>query len=50
MENKKIKLTISGKPKKILKDFETSNIHKNKSILTRKSQNKLRSGPNQLYQ
>jgi translation initiation factor IF-2 len=41
MENKKIKLTISGKPKKILKDFETSNIHKNKSILTRKSQNKL---------
>ena len=41
MENKKIKLTISGKPKKILKDFETSNLHKNKSILTRKSQNKL---------
>ena len=40
MENKKIKLTISGKPKKLEKNFEISNVYKNKSSPTEKSQNK----------
>ena len=33
MESKKIKLTISGKPKKILKNFDTPNPYKKKSEL-----------------
>ena len=40
MENKKIKLTISGKPKKILKNFETSNPNQKKPIPTGRPQNK----------
>ena len=40
MENKKIKLTISGKPKKLIKNFETPNFHKSKSVTTGKPQNK----------
>ena len=40
MENKKIKLTISGKPKKIIKNFETSDTYKNKPLTTGKSQSK----------
>ena len=40
MENKKIKLTISGKPKKLVKNFETSSFYKSKSVLTSKPQNK----------
>ena len=40
MENKKIKLTISGKPKKLVKNFETSSSYKSKSVLTSKPQNK----------
>ena len=40
MESKKIKLTISGKPKKILKNFETPNPYKKKPALTGKPQNK----------
>ena len=41
MENKKIKLTISGKPKKLEKNFEVSNSYKNKPVLTGKPQNKI---------
>ena len=40
MENKKIKLTISGKPKKLQKKFEISSSHKGKSVLSGKPQNK----------
>ncbi len=40
MENKKIKLTISGKPKKIIKNFENSNSQNNKSTVTSKLQHK----------
>ena len=40
MENKKIKLTISGKPKKLQKKFEISSSHKGKSLLSGKPQNK----------
>ena len=39
MENKKIKLTISGKPKKI-KNFESPNQYKTKPIISGKPQNK----------
>ncbi len=39
MENKKIKLTISGKPKKLKKNFEISNSYKSKPVLTGKPQN-----------
>ena len=40
MENKKIKLTISGKPKKSLKNFETKNQRKKSVFIIEKSQNK----------
>ena len=40
MENKKIKLTISGKPKKTIKNFTSSKSHENRSVLVGKSQNK----------
>ncbi len=40
MENKKIKLTISGKPKKLEKNFEIPNSFKNKPASIGKSQNK----------
>ena len=40
MENKKIKLTISGKPKKLEKKFETPSPYKGKSVLSGKPQNK----------
>ena len=40
MENKKIKLTISGKPKKVIKNFENSNSQNNKPIVTGKTQHK----------
>ena len=40
MENKKIKLTISGKSKKLVKTFETLNPLKNKPISTGKPKNK----------
>ena len=39
MENKKIKLTISGKPKKI-RNFESPNQYKSKPVITGKPQNK----------
>ena len=41
MENKKIKLTISGKPKKLQKNFEISTSSKNKPVSTGKSHNKI---------
>ena len=41
MENKKIKLTISGKPKKLEKNFGELNSYKNKPVLTGKPQNKI---------
>ena len=41
MENKKTKLTISGKPKKIEKNFEVSNSYKNKQVSTGKPHNKI---------
>jgi len=41
MENKKTKLTISGKPKKIEKNFEISNSYKNKQVSTGKPHNKI---------
>ena len=40
MENKKIKLTITGKPKKPLRNFNTSSSFTKKPILTGKSQGK----------
>ena len=40
MENKKIKLTISGKPKKLQKNFELSNSYKNKPISIGTTHNK----------
>ena len=39
MENKKLKLTISGKPKKLEKKFGTLSSHKDKSALSSKTQN-----------
>ena len=41
MENKKIKLTISGKPKKLEKIFEELNSYKNKPVFKGKPQNKI---------
>tara|TARA_B100001057_G_scaffold132793_1_gene132198 strand:+ start:1562 stop:3733 length:2172 start_codon:yes stop_codon:yes gene_type:complete len=41
MENKKTKLTISGKPKKIETNFEISKSFKNKQVSTGKLQNKI---------
>ena len=40
MENKKIKLTISGKPKKIIKNFENSNSKNNTPITSSRTQHK----------
>ncbi len=40
MENKKIKLTISGKPKKPLNNFESPNSHPNKTVTSSKPQNR----------
>ena len=40
MENKKIKLTISGKPKKSFKNFETSKSQGKNSVVIEKSNNK----------
>ena len=40
MENKKLKLTISGKPKKSFKNFETSKSQGKKSVIIEKPQNK----------
>ena len=39
MENKKLKLTISGKPKKLEKKFGTPSSHKDKSVSSSKTQN-----------
>ena len=40
MENKKLKLTISGKPKKSFKNFETSKSQGKHSVVIDKTQNK----------
>ena len=40
MENKKLKLTISGKPKKSLKNFETPKSQGKHSVVIDKTQNK----------
>ena len=40
MENKKLKLTISGKPKKSFKNFETSKSQGKHSVVIEKTQNK----------
>ena len=40
MENKKLKLTISGKPKKSFKNFETSKSQGKHSVVIEKSHNK----------
>ena len=40
MENKKLKLTISGKPKKSFKNFETSKSQGKHSVVIEKPQNK----------
>ena len=40
MENKKIKLTISGKPKKSIKSFTSSKSQENRSVIIGKPQNK----------
>ena len=40
MENKKLKLSISGKPKKSLKNFETSKAQDRHSVIIQKNQNK----------
>ena len=40
MENKKTKLTISGKPKKSFKNFETSKSQGKHSVVIEKSKNK----------
>ena len=40
MEKKKIKLTISGKPKKLIKNFETTSSNKSKPAIIGKTQNK----------
>ncbi len=40
MENKKIKLTISGKPKKSIKNFTSSKSQENRSVVIGKPQNK----------
>ncbi len=40
MENKKIKLTISGKPKKSIKNFSSSKSQENRSVVIGKPQNK----------
>ena len=47
MENKKLKLTISGKPKKSIKNFTSSKPQENRSVIIGKPQNKFvkRGGP-----
>ena len=40
MENKKLKLTISGKPKKSFKNFESSKSQGKHSVVIGKTQNK----------
>ena len=40
MENKKLKLTISGKSKKSFKNFENSKSQGKNSVIIEKSQNK----------
>ena len=40
MENKKIKLTISGKPKKPLNNFESPKSHPRKPVSSSKPQNR----------
>ena len=40
MENKKPKLSISGKPKKSFKNFETSKTQNKNSVIIQKNQNK----------
>ena len=40
MENKKLKLTVSGKSKKNLKNFTTSNTQTKRSVVIGKSQNR----------
>ena len=40
MENKKLKLSISGKPKKSFKNFETSKTQDKNSVIINKNQNK----------
>ena len=40
MENKKIKLTVSGKPKKSIKNFTSSKSQENRSVVIGKPQNK----------
>ncbi len=44
MENKKIKLTISGKPKKPLNNFESPKPHSRKPVSSSKPQNRLNKG------
>ncbi len=46
MENKKIKLTISGKPKKPIKKFESPNSHPRKSVSSNKPQDRFNKGGN----
>ena len=40
MENKKLKLTVTGKPKKNLKNLTTSNTQSKRSVVIGKSQNR----------
>ena len=40
MENKKTKLTISGKVKKTIKNFETSKVQGKKTVIIDKKPNK----------
>ena len=44
MENKKIKLTISGKPKKPLNNFESPKPHSRKPVSSSKPQNRFNKG------
>ena len=46
MENKKIKLTISGKPKKPIKKFESPNSHPRKPVSSNKPQDRFNKGGN----
>ena len=46
MENKKIKLTISGKPKRPIKNFESPNPHPRKPVSSNKSQDRFIKGSN----
>ncbi len=46
MENKKIKLTISGKPKRPIKNFESPNPHPRKPVSSNKSKDRFNKGSN----